>query len=298
MDVIAVTTIYDWVSAPVGLAIAAVIGGGGLTLARRWDSEHLGLLVLVPLIVLAPVVTDGITLLLVGFMLALSAAALPVQLGKDWIWMHAARTAAGTFPLLMALAASAFDSGDDLWLAAACGIAAVLAIVGALILLPRTRNQVAMALLTAAGVLPVLCVSLAVDRVIAALMAAALAAALLAIVCLGDRLPDVGGVVCQIWSALSAVSALVAVTVAFDGRSGGAGAAGDGRRGGRRRAPRRHRQVGGVRVRHRRRRSLCRLRPAERVGRGHRDDHPGRGVDAGVECAAGGLRRRDRRGRG
>ena len=221
MDVIAVTTIYDWVSTPVGLAIAAVIGGGGLTLARRWDSEHLGLLVLVPLIILAPVVTDGITLLLVGFMLALSAAALPVQLGKDWIWMHAARTAAGTFPLLVALAASAFDSGDDLWLAAACGIAAALAIVGALILLPRTRNQVAMALLTAAGVLPVLCVSLAVDRVIAALMAAALAAALLAIVCLGDRLPNVGGVVSQIWSALSAVSALIAVTVAFDGEVAG-----------------------------------------------------------------------------
>ncbi len=38
MDVIAITTIYDWVSAPVGLVIAAVIGGGGLTLARRWDS--------------------------------------------------------------------------------------------------------------------------------------------------------------------------------------------------------------------------------------------------------------------
>ena len=70
IDVIAVTTIYHWVSAPLGLVIAAVIGGGGLTLARRWDSQHLGLLVLVPLIVLAPVVTDGITLLLVGFMLA------------------------------------------------------------------------------------------------------------------------------------------------------------------------------------------------------------------------------------
>ncbi len=94
MDVIAVTTIYHWVPAPVGLVVAAVIGGGGLTLARRWDSQHLGLLVLVPLIVLAPVVTDGITLLLVGFMLALSAASLPVQLGKDWIWLHAARTAA------------------------------------------------------------------------------------------------------------------------------------------------------------------------------------------------------------
>ena len=84
IDVIAITTIYDWVPAPVGLVIAAVVAGGGLTLARRWDSEQLGLLVLVPLIGLGPVVTDGITLLLVGFMLALSAATLPVQLGKDW----------------------------------------------------------------------------------------------------------------------------------------------------------------------------------------------------------------------
>jgi uncharacterized membrane protein len=221
IDVIAMTTIYDWVAAPVGLAIAAVIGGGGLTLARRWNSEHLGVLVLVPLIVLAPVVTDGITLLLVGFMLALSAASLPVQLGKDWIWMHAARTAASTLPILVALLALYFDDREDLWLAGASGIAALLAIVGALILLPRTGNRVAMALLTAAGVLPVLCVVLAVDRVVAALMAAALAAALLAIVLIGDRLTGVAGAVRQIWSALSAISALIAVTVAFDGEVAG-----------------------------------------------------------------------------
>jgi Predicted membrane protein (DUF2339) len=215
MDVIAVTTIYEWAPAPIGLAIAAVIGGGGLTLARRWNSQQLGLLVVVPLIALAPVVTGGITLLLVGFMLALSAASLMVQLGKDWIWLHAARIAAPTFPLLVALAAVYFDDGYDLWLAGACGIAAVLAIAAALILLPRTENRVAMALLTAAGVVPVLCVSLAVDRVVAALMAAALAAALLAIV------SGVTGVVRQIWSALSAISALIAVTVAFDGHVAG-----------------------------------------------------------------------------
>ena len=116
--------------APVGLGIAAVVGGGGLTLARRWNSEHLGLLVLVPLIGLAPVVTDGITLLLVGFMLALSAASLPVQLGKDWIGCTRARMAASTLPLLVALAAVYFDAGRDLWLAGACGIAAVLAVAG------------------------------------------------------------------------------------------------------------------------------------------------------------------------
>ncbi len=219
MDVVALTTIYEWAPAPIGLAIAAVIGGGGLTLARRWNSEHLGLLVLVPLIALAPIVTGGITLLLVGFMLSLSAASLMVQLGKDWIWLHAARIAAPTFPLLVASVAVYFDDRQDLWLAGASGIAAVLAIAAALILLPRTGNRVAMALLTAAGVVPVLCVSLAVDRVVAALMVAALAAALLAIVLVG--LPGVSGVVGQVWSALSSISVLIAVTVAFDGHVAG-----------------------------------------------------------------------------
>src|SRR6476469_5718561 len=73
IDVVAVTTLYDWVAPAVGLLLAAVIGGAGLTLARRWDSQHLGLLVLVPLLILAPIVVDGISLLMTGFMLALSA---------------------------------------------------------------------------------------------------------------------------------------------------------------------------------------------------------------------------------
>jgi Predicted membrane protein (DUF2339) len=171
----------------------------------------------VPLIGLAPVVTDGITLLLVGFMLALSAAALPLQLGKDWIWLSAARTAACTIPLLMALLAAGIGGDEDLPLAGACAIAALLALVGALILLPRTANRAAMALLTAAGLLPLLCVSAAVDRVVAALMIAALAAALLAIVLVADRLPGVAGVARQVFSALSAIAALIAVTVGFRG---------------------------------------------------------------------------------
>jgi uncharacterized membrane protein len=217
MDVIAVTTIYGWVTAPVGLVSAAVVGGGGLTLARRWDSEHLGLLVLVPLIGLGPVVTDGITLLLVGFMLALSAATLPVQLGKDWTGLHAARVAAATLPLLVALAVVPRGSGHAAWVAGACGIAAALAIVSALILLPRSSRPVATALLAAAGTLPVLAVSAVAGRVTSALSAGVLAAALLAIVLVGERLPNVTGAVRQIWSVLSAAAALIAVAVAFDG---------------------------------------------------------------------------------
>ena len=119
--------IYDWVPAPVGLVIAAVVAGGGLTLARRWDSEHLGLLVLVPLIGLAPVVTDGITLLLVGFMLALSAASLPVQLGKDWIGLHArAHRGRDACRCWSRWSRCAVDDARTSWLVGACGIAALL----------------------------------------------------------------------------------------------------------------------------------------------------------------------------
>ena len=217
MDVIAVTAIYDWVPAAAGLVLASGVAGGGLTLARRWDSQQLGLLVLVPLIVLAPVITDGITLLLVGFMVALSAAALPVQIGKDWVWLHEARTAAASLPLLLALVVRHIDGRHDLWLAGGCGIAALLALVGAVVVLPGTANRAAVALLSAAGVSPLLCVGLAVDRVVAALMIAALSAAVLALVLFGDRLPGVPGVARQVFSALSAVAALIAVTVGFDG---------------------------------------------------------------------------------
>jgi hypothetical protein len=215
IDVVAVTTIYHWAPAPVGLIVAAVIGGGGLTLARRWDSEHLGVLVFVPLLVLAPVVTGGITLVLVGFLLALSAAALPVQLGRDWIYLHCARTAAYTIPLLLGLVGVFFDGRHDPWLAGACGIGALLSITGGLILLRHSTHGVLMALATSAGVSPVLCVTPAVDDSVAALMAAALSAALLAVVLCGGSLLDTA--VRQIWSALAAVAAAVAVLVAFDG---------------------------------------------------------------------------------
>lgn len=218
MDVIAVTTIYHWVAPVAGLVIASLIGGGGLTLARRWDAEHLAVLVLVPLAVLAPIVSDGVTVLLIGFMLALSAASLPVQLGKDWTLMHAARTAAVTVPLLLALLVASFGSDQNPWLlGGACGVAALLAVLGAVVLLPGSSRPVAMALITAAGVLPALSAAVAVDQVFAVLLAAAISAAMLAMVLMRQRLPGVTPSVAAVFSALSAVALVVAVTVAFDG---------------------------------------------------------------------------------
>jgi uncharacterized membrane protein len=221
IDVIAITTIYQWVPAVAGLVVSAVIGGGGLTLARRWDSEHLGLLVLVPLTVLAPVVVGDITLLLIAFMLALSAATLPVQLGRNWTWMYAARTAAGSGAVLLALLGASFGTKEEPWLAAATAIAALLAIGSALILLPNSTHRTGIAVLAAAGSVPVLGVAAAVDRVPAASIIAAFSAGVLAVVVVGARWPGMTSAVRQVWSALAVVAALVAVAVAFDGEVAG-----------------------------------------------------------------------------
>lgn len=213
LDVIAITAFYQWLPAPAGLVLAAAVGGGGLALARRWDSEHLGMLVLVPLIVLAPVITGDFDLLLIGFLLALSAAALPVQLGRDWTGMFAARIAAATLPLLAALVLP--GGHDHRWLiGGACGVAAILAVAGGLLLLPATSRPGALAVLTAAGTLPVLAAGIALDRVPATVLATALALAMLAVVLIHRTLPPV---VVQVFAALSAVAALIAVTTAFHG---------------------------------------------------------------------------------
>ncbi|WP_036462329.1 DUF2339 domain-containing protein [Mycolicibacterium neoaurum] len=221
IDVVAVTTIYGWVAPVIGLVLSAVIAGGGLVLARRWNSEQLALLVLVPLTVLAPVVVGDIDLLLIGFLLALSAATLPVQLGRDWTWMYVARTAAGSGPVFLALVGAAFGSDDRPWLAGGAAIAAVSAIGSALILLSHSTHRTLMTLVSTIGAAPLLLVSVTVDGRIAALMIAALSLSLLAVVLLGDRIPGMAGSARHVWSALSVVAALVAVAVAFDGRAAG-----------------------------------------------------------------------------
>lgn len=221
LDVIAVTAVYEWVPAAVGLASAAVVGAGGLMLARRWDSEQLALLVLVPLIGLAPVITDGVTLLLIGFMLALSAASLAVQFGRDWFWLHVARTAAVTIPVFVALLSAAIGDRQDPRLALVCALAAVLALAGGVVLSRSTRRPGATAVLSALGTTPLMCVSATADRWPAALLIAMLAAGALALAAIGDRLPGIGSAARRVWSALSAAAALIAVLVAFAGMVAG-----------------------------------------------------------------------------
>jgi len=212
LDAVAVTSIYHWIPAAAGLVVASVVAAGGLAVARRWDSEPLGLLIVTPLIVLAPVLTDGVNLLLIGFLLALSAAVLPVQIGKDWGWLHGVRVGAPTLPLLLALALG--DVVDPRLLAAAAALAAALALAGAVAVLPAAVAPAVPALIGAVGTAPVLAAGPVVGRAVAAVLAAALAAAALALA-VG---PGWGPLPARrVFGGLSAVATVVAVTVAFDG---------------------------------------------------------------------------------
>ncbi|SIR61495.1 proline-rich domain-containing protein [Williamsia sterculiae] len=221
LDVVAATRIYDWLPGWGGLLASAAVAAAGLTLARRWDSEHLGLLVLVPLIVLAPVLTAGINLPAVTFLLVLAAASLPAQLGRDWIFLHIARIVAATAPLAIVLVADA--SGDTWTVAAACATAALLAVVSAVVLMPETRRRVTLALATVAGTLPLLASALVVDRYVAAGMDVVLAILLLGVVLIAQRLGEttVTGMtepVRQIFIVLAATSVLLATVAACDGQ--------------------------------------------------------------------------------
>ncbi len=213
LDIVAITAYYQWVPAAVGLVVAAVVGGAGLVAARRWDSEHLAVLVLVPLIGLAPVLTGDVDLLLIGFLLALSATALPIQLGKDWTGMFGARIAAATLPLLAALVAG---SGHDhrLLIGGACAVAAILAVLSGLLVLPTSTRPGPIALLTAAGTVPALAAGAVLDRVSASMLAGALSLLMLVVVVAHRALQPVAA---QVFAALSAVAALIAVTTAFHG---------------------------------------------------------------------------------
>ncbi|WP_231373534.1 DUF2339 domain-containing protein [Nocardia sp. 348MFTsu5.1] len=214
-DVVAITRIYDWLPDYSGLVLAGLITFSGLLLARRWDSEHLALLVLVPVFILAPVLTAGPSLLLVGSMLAMAIGSFPIQLGKDWIWLHAVRVTAATSVQLAWIAASVVGDDEHLVVGVvAMSVAAAFGITTSAVLARGTRLPPLTALLGCATALPVLLSPLIFDRWTSAGLIGGVAVLLL-VVALLDR--EQHNAVRYVYATSSAVAAVVGVAVAFEG---------------------------------------------------------------------------------
>ncbi|MDJ0114602.1 DUF2339 domain-containing protein, partial [Rhodococcus erythropolis] len=65
--------------------------------------------------VLAPVLTSGISLTLIGFLFAIQSATFSAQLGRDWKYLGMARTVPVVLALLVAVASNAIfsESGNS-----------------------------------------------------------------------------------------------------------------------------------------------------------------------------------------
>jgi len=215
--VLAAAAIYDWLPTIPALVVGGLVAGGGLWFAHRWNSLALGLMVSIPVLVFAPIVTNGVNEILIAFLLVYAAATLWLQVGRDWSSLYAVNTAATTIPVVAA--ATTLVSLPTWFVALALVLNVVVAVGSALLLLPGSSTKDWLGLVSTASALPLLSAPLALtaplEWIVPAVGAAVLAAA--ALVTTGRASIGYGPRATWIAAAaiLSAFTALVAVDIAF-----------------------------------------------------------------------------------
>ncbi|MGY0502227.1 DUF2339 domain-containing protein [Nocardia sp. FBN12] len=190
LDVVAVTGYYRWVPGGVGLAVALVVALVGVGVAVRWQSQPLAVGVVLGAAVLSPALTTE--LMLLGFLVVLQAAGVPVQLRRDWPVLHVARTLPVVLAVLGMVALSGIEaaiSGTEvehrqgLLIAAIAG--AVVGLVGALLAVRRRPGDITASITIALTVLPVLAAAALFDRVVSVSITAVIATVLLGLAATG-----------------------------------------------------------------------------------------------------------------
>ncbi|MEU4710505.1 DUF2339 domain-containing protein [Nocardia salmonicida] len=184
LDVVAVTGYYRWIPGGVGLAVALVVALVGLGIAVRWQSQPLAVGVVLGAAVLSPALTTE--LMLLGFLVVLQAAGVPVQMRRNWPVLQVARTLPVVLAVLGMVALSGIEgaiSGAEaeqrqglLVAAIAC---AVVGLVGALLAVRRRPGDLTASITIALTALPVLAAAVLFDRVMSVSITAVLAAVLL-----------------------------------------------------------------------------------------------------------------------
>ncbi|WOC11947.1 hypothetical protein MP11Mi_10270 [Gordonia sp. MP11Mi] len=167
-DVMAMSTIYRWLPEVAALAVVGLVAGVGVGIAHRWHSQALTLMVSIPMLVLAPVVTGGVDEILVGFMLVYATATLWIQVGRDWPAVFIANTAAVMVPTLILT-----QTSDQPWSATGLAFAGAVIAVGSSILLIRSsKNPEIVAVTSAFAAAPLMFGGYAVGSAASAVLAA------------------------------------------------------------------------------------------------------------------------------
>ncbi|WP_280443745.1 DUF2339 domain-containing protein [Nocardia brasiliensis] len=180
LDVVAVTAIYHWLHPVLGFAVALGVAATGVALAMRWQSQPLAVLVVLGAAVLSPVLTTELVLL--AFLIVLQLACLPVQLLRDWPYLHVVRTLPAALATFVAVAGALLDTSDDRLrlLVAAVAVAAV-GLAGTILVVRRRPADITASLALAIATVPLLTAPgmYKFDRPVATLIAAVCATVLL-----------------------------------------------------------------------------------------------------------------------
>ncbi|MCE5287817.1 MAG: DUF2339 domain-containing protein [Nocardiaceae bacterium] len=129
LDVIAITSIYEWFHPVVGLAIALAIAAAGLALAARWQALALAQIVIVGVALLAPIITKEPNATLIAFLTILQVVGWAAQWFRHWPTLHVTRTAPVVLALMAAIGVDSLSSTIDRAYLELPG-AAVVAVVG------------------------------------------------------------------------------------------------------------------------------------------------------------------------
>ena len=186
LDVVAATKIYEFLPEWAGLAIGLAVALGGLLLAMRWDSPTFAIGVVLACAVFAPILTDGFTPLVVGFLLVLKTAAAPVQWRRNWPWLAIAAGVPVVVGSLLAVGVAA-PLEQQAPTAAIVLLSAVVGVLSSLISVRRRPDDVVSVIMVAASPVPALLATILLERWWATAMAGAITVLMIARWVVGRR---------------------------------------------------------------------------------------------------------------
>ena len=212
--VAAATALYGYLPVPVGLLLALLVAAGGLALADRWRSALLASGAVVGAALLAPVVTERLSPLLVALVLVLQVAATAVALRRRWPVL--AGIAAG-WPVLYGTLVAGIAEPADRWGTAAAAAAVLLTGItaAAWTVRPEPLPRGLRIGLVVTAPLPALTFAAAVGDVPGAVLAFLAAVLLFAVAALPGR----DHVLRVVALVAGAVALFEATSVAFDGNA-------------------------------------------------------------------------------
>ncbi|MEU0544128.1 DUF2339 domain-containing protein [Nocardia sp. NPDC005978] len=185
LTVVAVTAVYGWLHPVIGYGVALGIAAGGVALAMHWRAQALAVLVVLGAALLSPSVATGIALLV--FLIVLQLAAVPVQVVRDWPWLHLVRTLPAALATFFAVAVAALGDaarGHRYEVLAAAVAVAVIGLAGALVVLRKRAGDLTASLAFAVATVPLLAAPAMFERRTSVIVAAVFATVLLLVAAL------------------------------------------------------------------------------------------------------------------